>query len=155
MEQRGVAASTIDRRLSTVCGFYRFAHIDGRIASNPAQYVRCPKVQPSDGHGMDRGELGTFLFAAERFDRAAGTSDRWPRYTEQAAGHRDPSCIGMYGWSTYRLPAIWRNPGRSSANMPLTDSAMWQVDLGSFGWAYWCWACTAAVRRPRPRQWRP
>jgi Phage integrase, N-terminal SAM-like domain len=25
MEQRGLAASTIDRRLSTVCGFYRFA----------------------------------------------------------------------------------------------------------------------------------
>jgi integrase len=70
MEQRGLAASTIDRRLSTVCGFYRFAHIDGRIASNPAQYVRRPKVPPTDGHGMDRGELGTFLFTAERFDRA-------------------------------------------------------------------------------------
>ncbi len=40
MEARGLAATTIDRRLSTVCGFYRFAHIDGRIASNPAQYVR-------------------------------------------------------------------------------------------------------------------
>src|SRR5688572_13477250 len=40
MEQRGLAASTIDRRLSTVCGYVRFAHIDGRIASHPAQYVR-------------------------------------------------------------------------------------------------------------------
>jgi integrase len=69
MEQRGLAASTIDRRLSTVCGFYRFAHIDGRIVSNPAQYVRRPKVQPSEGHGMDRAELGMFLFTAERFDR--------------------------------------------------------------------------------------
>jgi hypothetical protein len=55
MEARGLAATTIDRRLSTVCGFYRFAHIDGRIASNPAQYVRWPKVralagdQPGDG----------------------------------------------------------------------------------------------------------
>ena len=68
MEDRGLAASTIDRRLSTVCGYYRFAHIDGRIPSNPAQYVRRPKVQPSEGHGMDRGELGTFLFTAERFD---------------------------------------------------------------------------------------
>jgi hypothetical protein len=35
MEERGLAASTIDRRLSTVCGFYRFAHIDGRIPSRP------------------------------------------------------------------------------------------------------------------------
>jgi integrase/recombinase XerD len=69
MEERGLAASTIDRRLSTVCGFYRFAHIDGRIPSNPAQYVRRPKVQPSEGHGMDRGELGAFLFTAERCDR--------------------------------------------------------------------------------------
>jgi hypothetical protein len=34
MEERGLAASTIDRRLSTVCGFYRFAHIDGWITSN-------------------------------------------------------------------------------------------------------------------------
>ena len=69
MEQRGLAASTIDRRLSKVCGFYRFAHIDGRIGSNPAQYVRRPKVHPNEGRGMDRAELGTFLFTAERFDR--------------------------------------------------------------------------------------
>jgi site-specific recombinase XerD len=69
MEDRGLAASTIDRRLSTVCGYYRFAHIDGRIPSNPAQYVRRSNVQPSESHGMDRGELGTFLFTAERFDQ--------------------------------------------------------------------------------------
>jgi integrase/recombinase XerD len=58
MEARGLAATTIDRRLSTVCGFYRFAHIDGRIASNPAQYVRRPKVHPNDARGLDRAELG-------------------------------------------------------------------------------------------------
>ena len=68
-EERGLAASTIDRRLSTICGFYRFAHIDGRISANPAQYVRRPKVHPSEGRGLDRGELGTFLFTAERYDR--------------------------------------------------------------------------------------
>jgi integrase/recombinase XerD len=49
MEQRTLAASTIDRRLSTVCGFYRFAHIDGRITANPAQYVRRPKSPPERG----------------------------------------------------------------------------------------------------------
>ncbi len=72
MEQRGLAASTIDRRLSTVCGYYRFAHIDGRIVANPAQYVRRPKVPPTEQHAMDRGELGRFLFAAEHYDRAHG-----------------------------------------------------------------------------------
>jgi integrase/recombinase XerD len=51
-EERGLAASTIDRR----------------IGANPAQYVRRPKVYPSEGRGLDRGELGTFLFTAERYD---------------------------------------------------------------------------------------
>ncbi len=51
-----------------MCGFYRFAHIDGRVASNPAQYVRRPQVHGSDARGLDRSELGRFLFAAERYD---------------------------------------------------------------------------------------
>jgi integrase len=37
MEERGLAVSTIGRGLSTVCGFYRFARIDGRISANPAR----------------------------------------------------------------------------------------------------------------------
>ena len=69
-EERGLAASTIDRRLSTACGFYRFAHIDGRITSNPAQHVRRPTVHPTEQRGLDRGELGRFLFTAERFEHA-------------------------------------------------------------------------------------
>jgi site-specific recombinase XerD len=60
MEAQGLAAATIDRRLSTVCGFYRFAHIDGRIPADPAIYVRRPKVPETIGHGMERGELGAF-----------------------------------------------------------------------------------------------
>ena len=72
MEAKGLAAATIDRRLSTVCGFYRFAHIDGRIASNPAQYVRRPAVHRAEGRGLDRSELARFLFAAEGFDHAHG-----------------------------------------------------------------------------------
>ena len=69
MEARGLAASTIDRRLSTVCGFDRFAHIDGRISANPTQYVRRPQVHPSNARGLDRFELGVFLSTAEQYDR--------------------------------------------------------------------------------------
>jgi site-specific recombinase XerD len=67
LELRGLA-STIDRRLATVCGFYRFAHINGQIASNPAQYVRRPTVHPSEGRGLDRDEMARFLFTAKRID---------------------------------------------------------------------------------------
>src|SRR5690348_10289783 len=68
LEARGLAGTTISRRLSTVCGFYRFAHIDGHIASNPAQYVRRIRVQPPEGRGLDRSELARLLFEAERTD---------------------------------------------------------------------------------------
>jgi len=51
MGQRALAAGTIDHRLSMVCGFYRFAHIDGRVGSNQAQYVRRPQVHPSTSAG--------------------------------------------------------------------------------------------------------
>jgi len=66
MDQRGLASSTVDRRLTTVCGYYRFAHIDGRISSNRGQYVRRPRVHPSAQRGMNRGELASLLYAAER-----------------------------------------------------------------------------------------
>jgi integrase len=87
MEDRGLAAATIDRRLSTVCGFYRFAHIDGRIRSNPAQYVRRPQVHASDTRGLDRSELGVFLFTAEHYDRDHAGARRAAR-AKRAASQR-------------------------------------------------------------------
>jgi site-specific recombinase XerD len=43
MEARGLAASTIDRRPSTVCGYYRFAHFDGRSRpTQPSTYADPP-----------------------------------------------------------------------------------------------------------------
>lgn len=79
LEDRRLAAATIDRRLSTVCGFFRFAHIDGRIGENPAQYVRRPTVHPNDIAGMDRAALGTFLFTVNasitRTPRSRSSSD--------------------------------------------------------------------------------
>jgi hypothetical protein len=43
LEQRGLAAATIDRRLCTVCGYYRFAHLDGRITANPPSMSVAPR----------------------------------------------------------------------------------------------------------------
>ena len=79
MEDRGLAASTIDRRPSTVCGFYRFTHIDGRIRSNPAQYVRRPQVH-------DRTPAG-------RIAPSSGCSCS-PRSSTTGTTRRLPCCSG-------------------------------------------------------------
>jgi integrase/recombinase XerD len=129
-----MAPSTIDRRLSTICGFYRFAHIDGRIAANPAQYVRRPQVHPTEGRGMDRSELGTLLFTAERFhrDHAAlavlfclngrRVSEACSTNAEDLAfdrGHRTLRIIGK---------------GTKPAVIPLVPRTARTIDLALDGW---------------------
>ena len=109
MEARGLAATTIDRRLSTVCGFYRFAHIDGRVASNSAQYVRRPKVHPNDARGLDRAELGAFLFEA---DGSTTPMPPWPCSSASTA------C-----GSTRRARPTWRTSASSGATASCASSA--------------------------------
>jgi integrase len=50
-----------------VRGFFRFAHIDGLIAADPAVYARLPKVHSDESRtqGLDRLELIRFLQVAQ------------------------------------------------------------------------------------------
>lgn len=41
--RRGLARSSVARKLSAVRSFYRFLHVDERVAANPARAVRTPK----------------------------------------------------------------------------------------------------------------
>ncbi|HXX89161.1 MAG TPA: site-specific integrase [Acidimicrobiales bacterium] len=62
MEGRGLASSTIGRRLSTVAGFYAIAVVDGLIEHSPAEHVRRPRIDAeSTTLGLDRTELAAFI----------------------------------------------------------------------------------------------
>lgn len=64
-EEHGLARSTISRRLSTICGFYRYCSQEAVIDRDPAAYVRRPKIDyESHTLGLDRNELGAFLVQA-------------------------------------------------------------------------------------------
>jgi site-specific recombinase XerD len=64
-EEHGLARSTISRRLSTICGFYRYCSQETVIDRDPAAYVRRPKIDyESHTLGLDRNELGAFLVQA-------------------------------------------------------------------------------------------
>jgi site-specific recombinase XerD len=125
----GLAASTIDRRLSTVCGFYRFAHIDGRIGSNPAQYVRRPKVHATDARGLDRSEFGVLLFAAEQYDRDHAAlvvllGLKGLRVSEACATNIEDLGIER-GHRTLRIVGMGNKP----ATVPLVPRAARTIDL--------------------------
>jgi integrase/recombinase XerD len=60
---RGLMDSSVVTMMHGVRGFFRFAHIDGLIPSDPAVYARLPKVHRDESRtqGLDRLELMRFL----------------------------------------------------------------------------------------------
>jgi integrase/recombinase XerD len=55
--------SSVVTMMHAVRGYFRFAHIDGLISSDPAVYARLPKIHRDESrtHGLDRLELIRFL----------------------------------------------------------------------------------------------
>jgi site-specific recombinase XerD len=65
--ESGLMASSVNTSMHAVRGFFRFAHIDGLIVSDPAVYARLPKVHRDESRtqGLDRLELIRFLQVAQ------------------------------------------------------------------------------------------
>lgn len=63
----GLMDSAVVTMMHGVRGFFRFAHIDGLIVSDPAVYARLPKVHRDESRtqGLDRLELIRFLQVAQ------------------------------------------------------------------------------------------
>jgi hypothetical protein len=59
LHDSGLRDSSINTMLHGVRGFFRFAHIDGLIAADPAVYARLPKIHADEirTQGLDRLEL--------------------------------------------------------------------------------------------------
>jgi site-specific recombinase XerD len=65
MEARGLMASTVARRLSTLASFYRYCEQEGHVERSPAAHLRRPKVDgESRTMGLDRNELSAFMVQA-------------------------------------------------------------------------------------------
>jgi len=119
----GLMDSSVTTMLHAVRGFFRFAHIDGLIPSDPAVYARLPKIHQDESRtqGLDRLELIRFLQVAQtitvhhgalayllginalRASEAAAV--RVEDYSETLRGHRVLHLVGK---------------GNKPATMPIT-----------------------------------
>ena len=65
--ESGLMDSSVNTMMHGVRGFFRFAHIDGLIAADPAVYARLPKLHHDESRtqGLDRLELIRFLQVAQ------------------------------------------------------------------------------------------
>ena len=121
--ESGLMDSSVVTMMHGVRGFFRYAHIDGTIAADPAVYARLPKVHRDESRtqGLDRLELIRFLQVAQtltvhhgalafllginalRASEAAAV--RIEDYAETLRGHRVLHLVGK---------------GSKPATMPLT-----------------------------------
>lgn len=100
MEDAGLKASTRQRRIAAVAGFYLHAEQEEVIARSPARFVRRPRVPDiSTSAYLDRFELGRFL--------------------DQAYG----KCRSPPATPTSRPPSATTAGPRSSTGIPPTSSA--------------------------------
>jgi len=119
----GLLPSSVNTTMHGVRGYFRYAHIDGLIAADPAVYARLPKVHHDESRtqGLDRLELIRFLQVAQtisvhhgalayllginalRASEAAAV--RIEDYRETLRGHRVLHLVGK---------------GNKPATMPLT-----------------------------------
>jgi integrase/recombinase XerD len=121
--ESGLMASSVNTSMHAVRGFFRFAHIDGLIVSDPAVYARLPKVHRDESRtqGLDRLELIRFLQVAQTISVHHGAlayllginalrateaaAVRIEDYAETPRGHRVLHLVGK---------------GNKPATMPLT-----------------------------------
>ena len=151
LHDAGLRDSSINTMLHAVRGFFRFAHIDGLIAADPAVYPRLPKIHTDETRtqGLDRLELIRFLQVAQtltvhhgalafllginalRASEAAAV--RIEDYAETLRGHRVLHLVGK---------------GSKPATMPVTVPVLRVLE-----------ACrgqrTAGPLIPRPTSGRP
>lgn len=66
VEASGLKASTRQRKLIAIAGYYRYAEEEGVIAASPGRHIRRPRVpQMSESGWLQRFEIGPFLAAAD------------------------------------------------------------------------------------------
>jgi site-specific recombinase XerD len=65
LEAKGLARSTVSRRLATIAGLYKYAVEEDLLAHSQAAHVRRPRLDyESHAVGLDRNEVGALLVAA-------------------------------------------------------------------------------------------
>jgi len=119
----GLMDSSVNTMMHAVRGYFRFAHIDGLIGSDPAVYARLPKVHRDESRtqGLDRLELIRFLQIAQTLTVHHGAlayllGINALRASEAAAVRIEDYADTLRGYRVLHLVG----KGNKPATMPLT-----------------------------------
>jgi len=139
----GLMDSSVNTMMHAVRGYFRFAHIDGLIGSDPAVYARLPKIHRDESRtqGLDRLELIRFLQVAQTLTVHHGAlayllGINALRASEAAAVRIEDYADTLRGYRVLHLVG----KGNKPATMPVTVqcSASWRPPAASGPAGRWC-----------------
>ena len=145
--------SSVNTMMHAVRGYFRFAHIDGHIAADPAVYARLPKVHRDESRtqGLDRLELIRFLQVAQTLTVHQGALAHLLGINALRASEAGAVRIEEYA-DTLRGNRVLHlvDKGNKPASMPLPSpcSEHWKPATASAHRDTWC--CEPRPRQPRP-----
>jgi integrase/recombinase XerD len=121
--EHGLMDSSVVTMMHAVRGYFRFAHVDGLIGSDPAVYARLPTIHRDESRtqGLDRLELIRFLQVAQTITVHHGALAYLPginavRASEAAAVRIEDYADTLRGYRVLHLVG----KGNKPATMPLT-----------------------------------
>ena len=94
LRRRGLAPSSVARRLSAVRGFYRHLLRDGAVRRDPTEHLDSPRATRPLPRALSR-ESATALVEAPDARRPAGVRDRAILELLYATGMRASECMGL------------------------------------------------------------
>lgn len=129
LEEGGLARSSVAFVLNGLAGLYKYAHIDGRIDSNPMAYVRRPKIQrESTTNGLSRTEFADVLEVAELHSCRAHALVCLLGYNglrvSEACGIDFEHLGFTRGYSTAKI----KRKGNKKQRIPLSQQTAWAVE---------------------------
>ena len=151
LSQRGMAGSSVARRLSAIRQFHRFMYLEGARPDDPTQTVDGPRRQRPLPRLLDQAEIEALIAAARQ--RAAGA--------RPAPGRHDSSCSTPAGcaprsWSACRCP---RSPRTERFLVVSGQGRQGAHGAGGPGRRRGAqrptWQCATAFLRPASRQSLP
>ena len=94
LRARGLAPSSVARRVSAVRGFYRHLLRDGAVRRDPTEHLETPRANRPLPRALSR-ESATALVEAPDARRPAGVRDRAVLELLYATGMRASECLGL------------------------------------------------------------
>jgi len=94
LRRRGLAPSSVARRLSAVRGFYRHLLRDGAVRRDPTEHLDAPRTRRPLPRALSRESAGALVEAPDT-RRPAGVRDRAILELLYATGMRASECLGL------------------------------------------------------------